>query len=41
MGVDLGDLAVKNKITLSSLSGKVIAVDAFNILYQFLSLIHI
>ena len=37
MGVDLGDLAVKNKITLSNLSGKVIAVDAFNILYQFLA----
>lgn len=37
MGVDLGDLAVKNKITLSNLEGKVIAIDAFNMLYQFLA----
>jgi len=37
MGVDLGDLAVKRAITLESLSGKTIALDAFNVLYQFLS----
>ena len=37
MGVDLGDLAVKNSISLDSLSGKIIAVDAFNVLYQFLA----
>ncbi len=37
MGVDLGDLAVKHAITLDSLSGKAIAIDAFNMLYQFLS----
>jgi flap endonuclease-1 len=37
MGVDLGDLAVKNTISLQSLSGKVIAIDAFNTLYQFLA----
>ena len=37
MGVDLGELAVKNSISLDSLSGKIIAVDAFNVLYQFLS----
>jgi len=37
MGVDLGDLCVKRAITLESLSGKVIAVDAFNVLYQFLA----
>ncbi|MCI0503639.1 flap endonuclease-1 [Candidatus Micrarchaeota archaeon] len=37
MGVDLGDLAVKQTISLDSLSGKVIAIDAFNILYQFLA----
>ncbi|MFH1685112.1 MAG: flap endonuclease-1 [Candidatus Micrarchaeota archaeon] len=37
MGVDLGDLAVKNTIALPSLSGKIIAVDAFNIIYQFLA----
>ncbi len=37
MGVDLGELAVKNSISLDSLSGKIIAVDAFNVLYQFLA----
>lgn len=37
MGVDLGDLSLKNTISLQSLSGKVIAIDAFNILYQFLA----
>lgn len=37
MGTDLGELVVKNNITLAQLGGKVIAVDAFNILYQFLA----
>ncbi|MEW6748825.1 MAG: flap endonuclease-1 [Candidatus Micrarchaeota archaeon] len=37
MGVDLGDLAVKKTISLQSLSGKIVAIDAFNILYQFLA----
>ncbi|MFH0737366.1 MAG: flap endonuclease-1 [Candidatus Micrarchaeota archaeon] len=37
MGVDLGDLSVKHTISLQSLSGRVIAIDAFNILYQFLA----
>lgn len=37
MGVDLGDLAAKNTISLDSLSGRIIAVDAFNVLYQFLA----
>ncbi len=37
MGVDLGDLAVKNTISLQSLSGKVLAIDAYNIIYQFLA----
>jgi len=37
MGVDLGDLAPKRAISLESLSGKVIAIDAFNVLYQFLA----
>ncbi|MEW6036411.1 MAG: flap endonuclease-1 [Candidatus Micrarchaeota archaeon] len=37
MGVDLGDLAVKHTISLQSLSGRIVAIDAFNILYQFLS----
>jgi flap endonuclease-1 len=37
MGVDLGDLAVKHTISLQSLSGKIVAIDAFNIIYQFLA----
>ncbi len=37
MGVDLGDLAVKRTISLDTLSGKVIAIDAFNTIYQFLA----
>lgn len=37
MGVDLGDLATKHTISLSSISGKVIAIDGFNVLYQFLA----
>jgi len=37
MGVDLGDLAVKRAIPLESLSGKTLALDAYNVLYQFLA----
>ena len=37
MGVDLGDLASKHSISLDALSGKIIAIDAFNVLYQFLA----
>ncbi len=37
MGVDLGDLASKKTINLESLSGKVVAIDAFNTIYQFLA----
>jgi len=37
MGTDLGDLVVKNNITLAQLGGRIIAIDAFNILYQFLA----
>ncbi len=37
MGVDLGDLAIKRTISLDSLSGRAVAIDAFNILYQFLA----
>ncbi len=37
MGVDISDLAVRHNITMENLSGKVVAVDAFNIIYQFLS----
>jgi len=39
MGVDLTDLVPEHETTLVDLSGKVIAVDAFNTLYQFLSII--
>jgi flap endonuclease-1 len=39
MGVDLGNLVNKRKIEMMDLSGKWIAVDAFNTLYQYLSII--
>jgi len=39
MGVDLGDLTPKRKIALEDLSGKKIAIDAYNALYQFLAII--
>lgn len=39
MGVDLSDLFEKKEIELSELRGKVIAIDAHNTLYQFLSII--
>lgn len=39
MGVDLGDLFGRVDITLEHLSGKIVAVDAHNTLYQFLSVI--
>ncbi len=39
MGVQLGDLVARQKIELASLSGKVVAIDALNSLYQFLSII--
>ncbi len=39
MGVDLGDLFDRKEIELSDLKGKVIAIDAYNTLYQFLSII--
>lgn len=37
MGVDLGDLSIKHTISLDSLSGKIVAIDAYNMLYQFLA----
>ena len=37
MGVDLGDLAVKHRAEISDFSGKPIAIDAMNMLYQFLA----
>ncbi|VVB97424.1 Flap endonuclease 1 [uncultured archaeon] len=39
MGVDLGDLFEKKEIELTELKGKIIAIDAYNTLYQFLSII--
>jgi len=39
MGVDISDLIEPKKITLEDLTGRSIAVDAFNTLYQFLSMI--
>ncbi|MCL4372432.1 hypothetical protein M1373_03900 [Candidatus Marsarchaeota archaeon] len=39
MAVDLSKLIVRNKISPKQLSGKIIAIDAYNVLYQFLSII--
>jgi flap endonuclease-1 len=39
MGVDLTDLVPEHETALADLNGKVIAIDAFNTLYQFLSII--
>ncbi len=39
MGTKLGNIVEAQKISLSDLAGKEIAVDAFNTLYQFLSII--
>lgn len=39
MGVDLGVIIPAHKISLSELSGRIIAIDAYNALYQFLSII--
>lgn len=39
MGVDLGDLVPRVSTDLSSLSGKIVAIDAYNALYQFLAII--
>ncbi|MEM4663095.1 MAG: flap endonuclease-1 [Candidatus Diapherotrites archaeon] len=37
MGVDLGSLVVKKEIEMDFLRGRIIGIDAFNSLYQFLS----
>lgn len=37
MGLQIGDVVPRREITFSELKGKVVAVDAFNALYQFLS----
>jgi flap endonuclease-1 len=39
MGVDLSDLVSPREIELKELNGKVVAIDAFNTLYQFMSII--
>lgn len=39
MGVKIGDIVPSKQIELVDLSGKIIAIDAFNSLYQFLSTI--
>jgi flap endonuclease-1 len=39
MGVDLGDLFKKEKITFDDLHERVIAIDAYNVLHQFLATI--
>ncbi len=39
MAVDLSKLAVKRSVTLDDLSGRIVAVDAYNVLYQFLATI--
>lgn len=39
MGVDLGELLDRKKIEIRDLSGRWVAIDAFNTLYQFLSII--
>jgi len=39
LGVNLGDLVPKATVSLENLSGKSIAIDAYNALYQFLAII--
>ena len=39
MGVQLGDIVIKEPLELSSLAGRKVAIDAYNALYQFLSII--
>jgi flap endonuclease-1 len=37
VGIDLGDVVVRTPVTMAHFTGKRLAVDAWNILYQFLS----
>ena len=37
MGVDLGDLFTKEQCTFENFSNQIIAIDAYNVLHQFLS----
>ena len=39
MGLQIGEIVPKTEISLESLKGKIIAVDAFNTIYQFLTTI--
>jgi flap endonuclease-1 len=39
LGVDLRDLVPKTTVKLEDLSGKIVAIDAYNALYQFLAII--
>jgi len=39
MGVQIAEILLKKEIKMEDLSGKVIAIDSFNYLYQFLSII--
>ena len=39
MGVQLGDLVEAKKISIDDLSGRAVAFDGHNILYQFLAII--
>ncbi len=39
MGLNVGEIITKEELSLEDLSGKVIAIDAFNVLYQFLTTI--
>src|SRR6476659_10782376 len=39
MGVDLKPIITHSNITISELSGKMVAVDAYNAIYQFLATI--
>lgn len=39
IAVDLGGLVYKRKISLDELRGRTVAIDAYNVLYQFLSII--
>ena len=37
MGLQIADIISKKEIEFSELKGKTLAVDAFNVIYQFLS----
>ena len=39
MGLNISDIIPREEIKISDLKGKILCVDAFNILYQFLSTI--